>query len=438
MASPRLPRSPARALFCVATLLAFAPSVAVARRATPEPVASPTASPLVRPACPPPARAYTLQVPGQPLSLGQTPDGCDLFVGFGGAAAAAHRGLALLHREGRSYALVRSFDLGGAVAALSIARDGSLLAARVLDHGIVLLDVARAIGGDPGPVTAELTDPSVRGPGALTFNADGSRLYATDAPDSAVLAIDVAAARLATAARPGLFGHRIALDLDPVALALAPDGTSLYVAVESRSPAKNLEPTCRRAFTPGAGGTQPQGLLAVLDLAHADRDGVAPVTARVDAGCTPVAVTVSSDGATIWTASTGTREIVAFAAAGLATPATAVVARTTLSFSPEVLGAVAGGAYLIAAGYEHAADLQHDVAVLTRASATGRSTLRARVLVGRFPRSILPFADENGAIVASYSSSSLAFLPISYLETLLEPPATRRHRGRPTRGPTRR
>ena len=431
----------ARALSCALAAGLALPLPGVARTATPSPAPLVTAQPRPRATCAPPNRAFALRLAGEPLALAQTPDGCYLFVGLATTPGDAHRGVALLHREGRSYALVRAFDTGGTTTHLAMSRDGSLLAASVLEHGVVLLDVARAIGGDPAAVVADLVDPSLHTPGAIAFDADTTHLYASDRVDSAVLAIDVAAAR--TSVRPALFSHRVPIDLSPVALALSVDGSKLFVVTDTRSQGKNVPEPCRTAYTPGSGIFQPYGTLTVLDLAHADRDGVAPTLARLDAGCTPNDLAVSSDGQIVWVSNHGDRDIAAYDATALSGDAPrAVIAKTTLTFGPDVLGTVGGGEYLIAAGYERTSDLQHDVAVLTRATTIGKSTLRARLQVGRFPRSALGFVDGSGVMVASYSSSSISFFPVAYLRGVLEPPVTNgrgktRHRAssRATRHP---
>ena len=261
-------------------------------------------------ACAYTAGAAVVPVPGRPFVAEPSADGCALYVPL-----ATDRGgaVAVLQNVDGAFRLVRTAPLraGGTGAALS--PDGALLAVAAGD-GVALLDAAalRTPTGD----LRETDTPLGAGAEAIqvVFSRDGARLFVSLERAAAIAVIDVARAR--AGAGGGAVVGRIPQGRAPVGLALSPDGARLYATSQVASGALGGRGGTCRAEEPG-GAPHERGALLVVDVAQASVAPARSVVAAATAGCNPVRVAVSPDGARVWVTARGDGELLAFDAAAL-------------------------------------------------------------------------------------------------------------------------
>jgi DNA-binding beta-propeller fold protein YncE len=180
-----------------------------------------------------------------------------------------------------SLRLVRTVPPPGAAAAwgMAMTHDGRYLLVADYRATVVLrVDVLEQGRGDP--VLGVLADGEA-GQFEVPVSADDRYAFVTDETSGALSVFD-----LARALRDGFTAPQVAIGIVPLAygavgVAVSPDGSRLYVT------------------TYGSDG--PHGLLWVIDAARAE-DGAEgqAVLGKAYAGCLPVRVAVSPDGATAW------------------------------------------------------------------------------------------------------------------------------------------
>ena len=267
-------------------------------------------APAAPAACAYTAGAALIPVPGRPFVAEPSADGCALYVPL-----ATERGgaVATLQNTGGAFRLARIAPLraGGTGAALS--PDGALLAVAVGD-GVALLDAAalRTPAGDP----RETDTPLGAGSEAIqvVFSRDGARLFVSLERAAAIAVVDVAKAR-AGAGGAAVVG-RIPQGRAPVGLALSPDGARLYATSQVASGALGGPGGACPAEQPG-GARHERGALSVIDVTQAFVTPPRSVVAVATAGCNPVRVAVSPDGARVWVTARGDGEFLGFDAAAL-------------------------------------------------------------------------------------------------------------------------
>jgi DNA-binding beta-propeller fold protein YncE len=102
-------------------------------------------------------------------------------------------------------------------------------------------------------------------------------------------------------------------------MTLSHDGTRLYVTSEVADAATKASggsnPILSENDCVQAAGGSPQlnGLLTVIDVAAAESaPGPSAILTTVDAGCSPVRMTETADGSTLWVAARGDNRVLAF------------------------------------------------------------------------------------------------------------------------------
>ena len=162
-----------------------------------------------------------------PAALAVTPDGRTLYVAVWGNDVV----LPIDVTTGRAGAPI-PMEVPGP-AALAMTPDGATLyvacAGRISGGGINLANVVIPVDVATGKPGAFI--PAGRNPEALAMTPDGATLYSANAEGSTVTPIDTATGRPGTAIRKGING--------PDALAVSPDGRTLYVASQ---PANTVTP----------------------------------------------------------------------------------------------------------------------------------------------------------------------------------------------------
>jgi Lactonase, 7-bladed beta-propeller len=283
--------------------------------------------------------------------------------------------------------------------------DGRYLLAATAE-GAVVLSVARAESGAASPVLGVLPVGVAGGSGPIEVRVSPDGRFAfVSLEDSAELAVF----NLGRALRHGfgaadLVGY-VPTGQSPVGMAISPDGRWLYATSES-------EQTSHPA--PDAPGT-----LSVISLRMAERDPARAVVAAVTAGCQPVRVVTSADGAVVWVTARASDALVAFSAARLrSAPGRSVLADVRVGEEPVGLALVRGGRRMIVAdsdrsGIQNARSSLAVVAV--PAALAGRPALLGLVRAGGFPREMALEPGGATLLVTNFASGQLEAVGLARL-----------------------
>ncbi len=244
--------------------------------------------------CRPAEASSIVNLPARPYAAIASADGCRIFVTTQNTPGPG--GLALVTYSNGSYSVAGSIALTIQPAGLTLSHDGDLLVAAGAD-GIAFVDARQFT------LLATLDDGS-KGPIMARISSDDSLLFVSDEFGNSVTVIDLPRAR-ATGFTADSIVAKIATGTQPVGLALSPDQSRLFAAVEI---GKEGEAECRDGARAGATPPAPfpQGTLTVIDIQKR------AVIAELPAGCRPIRVTLSGDGKRAFVSARGSNEIVAF------------------------------------------------------------------------------------------------------------------------------
>lgn len=271
---------------------------------------------------------------------------------------------------------------------MALSHNGRWLAVTTFDNGTLLISVAMLLAGIANPVLGRLDD-GTSGQIEAAFSADDSDLFVADEDSARLSVFDVALALGSRFDAAHVAVGQALLSPGPVGVALSPDGRSIYVTTEGSS-----------------GGP---GYLWVLDEQAASQDPAAAVTSHVGAGCNPVRVVVSPDGAVAWVTARASDVLIGFGTAALVTrPQDAVKAVVRVGFEPVGLALYDGGRYAVVANSARFAtsDAPQNLTVVDlQAALTGRSAIVAWIAAGTFPREVA--IDGALGLVTNYDSNTV-------------------------------
>ncbi len=288
--------------------------------------------------------------------------------------------------------LVGQINVGGSPAGVTLTHDGRYLLV-ASGSGAVVLDARLAAAVDGHSVVATLSSP---GSGAIEVAVSNDDRYAfvTLEKSDEMAVFDLRRSLSGHASGSGLVGM-VPLGRAPVGMALSPDGQWLYATSEAM---------------PGSAANAP-GTLSVIDVARAETSPRNAVMATVAAGCSPVRVAVSSDGATIWVTARGSDALLGFSAAKLAMdPRHAEIAAVAVGTAPVGLAVVDDDRRVVVADSNRfgAHVPASDLAVVdSQAALAGRPALLGYIPAGRFPRDVAVIPGRNALLVTNYASEQL-------------------------------
>jgi DNA-binding beta-propeller fold protein YncE len=341
-------------------------------------------------------------VPGNPFGVVVTSDGRWSFVSLGIS-------IAVLRSGGQAApALIRTIRLPGRGAALgeALTSDGRYLL--VADgNGAKVIDVAAAESGRPHAVLGSLTS---KGDGAIevALSADDRYVFASIEGGRAIAVYSLQRA-LASGFGPSDFIGDIPVGLEPVGMAVSPDGQWLYATSE-------FAPGARR---PGRGGRGGQGTLQVISIRRAETDPGRSVVAAVSAGCQPIRVITSADGGTVWVTTRASDALLAFSAARLrADPARSLIAKVPVGEAPVGLALVRNGTRIVVADSNryNVPGASSSLAVVNVAAAlAGKQALLGYLPAGGFPRQMALEPDGRTLLVTNYTSRQLETVNVADL-----------------------
>jgi hypothetical protein len=335
------------------------------------------------------ARNQFRSVPGNPFGVVTTLDGRWSFVSLGDS-------IGVLSNRAFLPQLVREIPVSGTSTGEALSPNGKLLIAADGGSGAVVIDVGRAERGVSGAIVATLSSPRGAGAVEVAVTPDGHYAFVTLEKSQDVAVFDL---RTLPRRAGAAFVGDVALAAAPVGIAISPDGDWLYATSE--------------------GGARRDGLLYVIDPARAERDPRRSVVSRVAAGCSPVRVITSRDGAVVWVTARGSNELLAFSAAALrADPRKALIAKTYVGPAPVGLILVDGGRFIVVADSNRSGprNANGDLRVLnTAAMLTGRAAVRARFAAAAFPRALALEPSGTTLLVTDYGSGQIQAIDLTGL-----------------------
>ncbi|MFL5297129.1 MAG: YncE family protein [Phenylobacterium sp.] len=354
-------------------------------------------------ACAYTAGAARVAVPGSPVGVKPTADGCWLFVSL--IAGPQGPGVAVLRNEGGAFRLARFVSTPGQPGGLSLSHDGRLLAAAAQDRTL-LLDVAKL----ETDAAAALVGEAPQGPGTgaiyAQFALDDRTLFVSEESREHLAVVDVARA-LSGAGSAAILG-RVPQAHGPVGLALSADGRRLYATSEIATAQMGFPRRCTPP-RPGSAPGAPEGVLFVVDVATAVKDPEHSVAAAWAAGCSPVRVALSPDGATAWVTARSDDALLAFKTADLkgVQPAPSPERRKVGRAPVGVLSQPDGGAVWVANSDRFSSTGEGSLTATPVAAGEART-----VASGKFPRE-LAFLPSGRTLVATvFGSGELQFVTV--------------------------
>jgi DNA-binding beta-propeller fold protein YncE len=349
-------------------------------------------------ACSPSAKAPVVEVPvgGAPVAAVISADGCSLFVSLTADGVKQPSEVVMLSRKGGEPQVAVRAKLPGRAGGLALDPAGRVLAVAT-GGGVALFDVAKLASGGGDALVGAVGERPNAGAVNVAFGQGGRLLVVADANARAIGVYDVAKA---LAHAPDARLGAVPVGINPAGLAVSPDGRWLYATVEM----KDGSPDCRPPD--GQASWSAPGALEVIDLDKAAKTPAAALAGEVAAGCSPVRVALSPDGATAYVTAQADDAVLAVRTdRAVKDPAHAVVGKAEVGAAP-VGVAVAGGKVFVAAG---------EAQSLSVLDAADLSKPAASVPAGRAPRGLAVTPDGRTLVVANSGSGSLQMIDLARL-----------------------
>jgi DNA-binding beta-propeller fold protein YncE len=302
----------------------------------------------------------------------------------------------------------RTVVLSNAAAGNALTPDGQYLLVADDRAGAAVLDARRLATGARHAVLGRLGRPGDRpavGSGAIEVSVSPDSRYAfVSLERPGVLAVYDLRKAMADHFGDSAFIGSVALGEAVVGSAVSPDGRWLYVTSEAAA----------GAHTADDGGT-----LSVLDLPTAERRPDRAVVRTVPAGCEPVRVTTSPDGAVVWVTARAGDRLYGFSARRLRSdPHHALLATVRTGEAPVGLVVVDHGRRIVVADSDrfNAPGAHPALTVIDPAAALRRQpAIRATIPAGRFPREMAVTPDGRTLLVTNFASARLEAVDLADL-----------------------
>jgi DNA-binding beta-propeller fold protein YncE len=337
------------------------------------------------------------------VSVGSYPFGVTAVPGY--AFVATPQRLEVLSDSGSTPAVVHSILLPGSAAGTALSRDGRYLLVSDGGSGAFVVDVAAAEHGASGALLGELTQrrlsTGIPG-GSIEVAVTNDDRYAFVAlEDTSRIAVYRLAAGIAGHFKGSYYVGSIPTAELPVGLMISPDGRWLYSTSE---------------MARGGGG---KGTLSVINVAKAEREPAHSVVSTVQAGCGPVRVVTSADGAIVWVTARESDDLLAFSAAKLRSqPAAARLATVLVGEAPVGLALINGGSQIVVADSNrfNAPGRSSGLTVVdTAAALAGRPAVIGTIAAQLFPREMALEPGGADLLVGNFGSKTLEVVPTADL-----------------------
>ena len=327
-------------------------------------------------------------------------------------------GIALLERaEGRTD-LLRVVPLKSPPTGLALTHDGKLLIAAAAD-GPVFLDVERMASGDSNPVLGSFSDGANSQSIYANVSPGDKLLFVSEERAHSITVIDLERARANGYKSDSIIG-KIPVANAPIALTFSPDGKWLYTTSQGALPDWHWPKACKpEGRDPAAEIANPEGAIIVVDVARASTNPAQAVVARVPAGCSPVRMAITPDGARIYVTARNSNTVLAFDTAKLLTDVNhARVGEAPVGAAPVPIVVVDGGRKVVAGSSNRfaAPTAPQSLLVLDAAKMeAGTDATLGTIAAGAFPREMALSADGHTLFLTNFGSNSLQVIDVDRL-----------------------
>ncbi|WHZ20862.1 MAG: hypothetical protein OJF55_003011 [Rhodanobacteraceae bacterium] len=278
-------------------------------------------------ACPAPANASSVALPEHPFGMAVSTDGCWMFVAMAGKPGGA---IAVLHDENGSFSIKQTVKLRGDGDGEALTHDGKLLFVAE-GRDVAAFDVADLEQASANPLIGYLKTGRDTGAVYVITNLDDSLLFVSEEHSRSLGVYDLRKWSADGFRGDPLIGS-VPTAWAPVGLALSPDGRWLYVTSQVALPQWGFPSTCKPEAR--VEREHSQGLLERVDIAEAAAHPDRSVAGGVQAGCNPVRVAVSPDGAWLWVTARDSNALLRIPASSLTSKSDITVSSFDVGGSP--------------------------------------------------------------------------------------------------------
>lgn len=391
-----------------------------------------------------------LEMPGTPFEPVVTPDGCWIFVTLTSGNDAGGGRVVVVHRDGGSLRIERVAELNGNPTGAVLTHDGRLLA--IADGGYVaFLDAQKLVSGDGDPVLGYMGNGAPVGFINVNVSPDDKLLFAAAERAEAIEVIDLDTARATHFADRAVIG-KILTGNAPISLTFSPDARYMYTTSEgSRAEwgwPRDCKPDEQPSRPPPPAAPQPRqnpnnrrgdiaprprepvrrepplayhsrGSIMVVDVAAAATDPQSSVRSIVSAGCEPVRLVLSPDGATAYVSARSDDQLLAFDTQRLLSDtAHALIGHVEVGVAPVGVAVADSGARVFVTNsnrFEGGADDRQPVAIVdaVKLRAGGSKAKIGTIPAGAFPRELRVSADGRTLFITNFASRTLEMVDLA-------------------------
>ena len=363
-----------------------------------------------------------IKIAGRPADLAATRDGCWIFVSSNGQPA--ERGVTVLHNANGRFETQRFVKVAGGPFGLVLTHDEKLLIVAAGAEA-VFLDIGRLQSGKGNPVTGTNSDAAFLGSILVSVTPDDKLAFVSQERSASVSVIDLSRARGAAGFSSRAIVGKIPVGEAPVSVEVSPDGKLLYITSQNPPPSFGWRKTCINPANPGNGMTHPFGVVLVADVARAAIKPAESVIGAVRAGCNPVRVAVSPDGATAYVSARTDNALLVFDTKKmLSDTAHAMIGNVPVGTAPVGIAVVENGAKIVVTNsnrFEGSANNDQDLTVVDATKvAEGAHAVIGSIPAGAFPRQIHLAADGTTLLLTNFTSGTLEIIDLKRLASFLK------------------
>jgi len=358
-----------------------------------------------------------VSMPGYPFTTVASADGCWLFTAVSSSSPKSPNGVAVFSRKGGKITLKRVVPVETGPAGIALTHDGKLMVAAD-DAYVVFLDVARMIAGKGDPILGWIDNGPNSGSVYVNTSPDDELVFVSDENAQRITVIDLKKARAGGFKQDAIIG-KIPVGNAPIALTFSPDGRWLYTTSQGVPETLKWPLVCKPEGNPDGKQRFPEGAIYVVDVAKARTDPAHAVAATVPAGCSPVRLAITLDGARAFVTARNSNAVLAFDTAKLVTdPKHARIGEVPVGSSPVGIGVTADGKVIATHSNRFAKDqtARQELTVIDGARAgEGKAAVLGTIPAGIFPREVGLSPDKKTLFVGNFLSSELEVIDLARL-----------------------
>ncbi|KAI6083258.1 cytochrome cd1-nitrite reductase-like protein [Hypoxylon rubiginosum] len=297
----------------------------------------------------------------------------------------------------------------GAASGLALSHDKRYVYASI-GPGAAIIDVEKAIAGDAKPVVGSLIGTTGVSAIQVTISPDDDYVfvtqeYGTNATRNRGTIEVFQVHRSFNGSVYGTNKGYATLGYAVVGTGLSRDGSMMYATSEVTAQSTSPNET--------------QGTLSVLDVATLKTNPAQALLRSVDAGCSPVRLTLSPDGKHVWVTARLSNKLLAFSTAKLDSdhPNDALEASVQVGTSPVGVAIANNGRHIITADsdrFDYANATTGLTVVDTEAALRGAQGF-PQIPTGLFPREFAVSPDGKTLLVSQYQSRAIQAVNLTEL-----------------------